>query len=120
MAVLDNLQDEKIDKINKSLEWKLIGSVVGKGNSITLPNEGYEEFLILMGTPTFRWSEHITKHDLNTYQVFTHSIGDSSSSTNVTQFIYVTLRGANTIYIDVAKQNGEDTGNIATLVVYGR
>lgn len=112
-----------VKKLNDKLEWKLIGSVVGIGNPIYLPIETYSEFLIITGTPVYKWSRHITKNELNTFVAFNDSFYHPtmvSSNSPSAQFVRAQITASNEISLAEVWQNGAKNDESGTLVAYGR
>ena len=105
--------------VNGNLKWKLIGSIVGTGTSINLPTDTYDEFLLIMGTPAYKWSVHITKNELNSFNAFSNS--SVTPETNiVSQYVTITITKDNKASLLQAWQNGSDNSNQGLLIVYGK
>lgn len=110
-------------ELNDKLEWKLIGSVVGIGNPIYLPTETYSKFLIITGTPVYKWSRHFTKNELNTFVAFNDSYYHPTMITNNSpsaQIVRAIITASNEISLAEVWQNGVKNDESGTLVVYGR
>lgn len=104
---------------NSNLKWKLIGSIVGTVRSINLPTDTYDEFLLIMGTPVYKWSAHITKNELNSFNAFSNSAVAPETNT-VTQFVSIKITNDNKASLIQAWQNGTDNSSQGLLIVYGK
>ena len=109
----------RLDEKTSNLKWKLIGTIVGTGTSINLPTDTYDEFLIIMGTPVYKWSVHLTKNELNTFNAFFNSAVAPETNT-VTQFVSVTISNDNRATLKQAWQNGSDNSSQGLLIVYAK
>lgn len=110
---------DELKSVNSNLKWKLIGSIVGTGTSINLPTDTYDEFLLIMGTPIYKWSVHITKNELNTLNAFANSSVAPETNT-VAQSVSMTISNDNRASLAQAWQNGSDNSSQGLLIVYAK
>ena len=109
----------RLDEETSNLKWKLIGTIVGTGTSINLQTDTYDEFLLIMGTPIYKWSVHITKNELNTFNAFANSFVSPETNT-VSQSVLMSISNDNRASLQQAWQNGSDNSSQGLLIVYAK
>ena len=106
---------EQFHEQNKKLEWKLVGSVTGKNNIITLPSDFNELDIACKGKDN-KYKLHMIREELLDTDTKLITGYGSSSDPN-----YVSIY-CNTSQVKVASmyEKGEDVTNKAVLTVYYR
>lgn len=105
----------QFEEQNKKLEWKLVGSVTGKNNIITLPSDFNELDIACKGKDN-KYKLHMIREELLDTDTKLITGYGSSSDPN-----YVSIY-CNTSQVKVASmyEKGEDVTNKAVLTVYYR
>lgn len=119
IAYNDTNVEVALNELDSNSKWKLIGSIVGTEKSINLPTDTYDEFLLIMGTPAYKWSAHITKNELNGFNAFSNSSVAPETNT-VSQFVTIEITNDNKACLIQAWQNGTDNSSQGLLIVYGK
>ena len=128
--VVDNLESTATElplsanigrELKEKLEWKLVGEIVGanNGTTISLPTDTYDEFLIIIGTPTYKWSLNLTKDQLNTFTSFIASAAHPSTNQTL-QYARSSITANNVVTLDEVWQNGTNNAAGGRLTIYGR